>query len=82
LGFKHSFLLFGLSASLFPAALLFLLLNLALADLFLKSTKSLGLGILLPLEFQLPLACLTPVNVLAKPTTFVFIRCGLLTLDA
>jgi hypothetical protein len=34
----------------------------------LKSTKSLGLGILLPLEFQLPLACLTPVNVLAKPT--------------
>jgi hypothetical protein len=58
LGCETSFLFFGLSASLFPTTLLFLLLNLALADLFLKSTKSSSLGILLTLEFQLALACL------------------------
>jgi NADH:ubiquinone oxidoreductase subunit 3 (subunit A) len=61
-------LLLGLSASFFPTTLLFLLLDLALADLFLKSLESSSLGILLLLEFQLTLVGLVPVTVLAIST--------------
>jgi NADH:ubiquinone oxidoreductase subunit 3 (subunit A) len=64
-------LFLGLSASFFSTTLLFLLLDLALADLFLKSLESSSLGILLLLEFQLTLVGLVPVTVLAKSTVTV-----------
>jgi hypothetical protein len=64
-------LFLGLSASFFPTTLLFLPLDLALADLFLKSLESSSLGILLLLEFQLTLVGLVPVTVLAISTVAV-----------
>lgn len=79
---KNSFLFFGFATSFFPTAFLFLLLDLALADLFLKCTKASGLGILFLLEFQLALTGLAPVNVLANSNYFLFVSSRLLTLDA
>jgi hypothetical protein len=82
LGFHLGLLFLGRSSSFFPAALLFLLLDFALSNLFLKGLQASCLGIFFFLELIFVLKSLGPVTRLAKRRIMNHKSQDMLTQDA